>query len=319
MTGSHQTRSLGRPASTSPTFVVAGAGRAGTTGLVKGLRAHPDVFVTDPKEPHYLALHGSRPNFRGPGDEQAINRLAITVEDDYLALYPDRSNYLALGEGSVSTFYYYDRSIPEMLRLNPDIKAIVLLREPVERAYSSFQYLRGSGREPHADFLTAIANEPARKAKNWHHLWHYTSMSMYGEALRAFQMRLKPDHVGVWFYDEIEQDYTNTLRNILRFLELPLLPGVGEAVPRVNASGSPRSRNVQRAVWWAQRHPPVGNAIRAMSTWQMREAVKTRLLKRNALPPGVRTQLSPVFEDDRRLVRRLLAGKHRSLPSWLTE
>ena len=55
---------------TMPTFLVIGAARSGTTGLVEGLRTHPRVFVTDPKEPHYFALHRIGARFTAPGDEQ---------------------------------------------------------------------------------------------------------------------------------------------------------------------------------------------------------------------------------------------------------
>ena len=48
-----------------PTFLVVGAARSGTTGLVEGLRSHPRVFVTDPKEPHYFALHRLGAAFTG--------------------------------------------------------------------------------------------------------------------------------------------------------------------------------------------------------------------------------------------------------------
>lgn len=42
-----------------PNFLIIGAGRSGTTGLAEGLKTHPSVFITEPKEPHYFALHGS--------------------------------------------------------------------------------------------------------------------------------------------------------------------------------------------------------------------------------------------------------------------
>src|SRR5262245_67397 len=97
-------------AATLPNFLVVGAARSGTTGLVEGLRSQPRVFVTDPKEPHYFALHDQTPDFAGPGDAHTINRVAVTGRDDYLALYPTSpSDYLALGDGSVSTLYYYER------------------------------------------------------------------------------------------------------------------------------------------------------------------------------------------------------------------
>ena len=50
---------------TVPTFLVVGAARRGTTGLVEGLRTNTQVFITEPKEPHYFALHGARGRLPG--------------------------------------------------------------------------------------------------------------------------------------------------------------------------------------------------------------------------------------------------------------
>ncbi|MGB3827398.1 MAG: sulfotransferase, partial [Ornithinimicrobium sp.] len=131
-----------------PTFLVIGAARSGTTALVEGLRADPRVFITRPKEPHYFALAGNPPSFTGPGDSTSINRVATARTEDYLALYPrDPSHYDALGDGSVSTLYYYSRSIPEIQRLAPRAKMVVILREPVDRAKSAYDYLTSKGHE----------------------------------------------------------------------------------------------------------------------------------------------------------------------------
>ncbi|WP_432476751.1 sulfotransferase family protein [Nocardioides sp. GXQ0305] len=303
-------------ASGVPTFVVAGAGRAGTTGLVEGLREHPDVFVTSPKEPHYLALHGSRPEFRGPGDQESINLAAVTDEAAYRALFPTDSRHLALGEGSVSTLYYHQRAVPELLRINPDARVVVLLRDPVARAWSSFQYLRAQGREPESDFLAAVADEPRRRADHWHHLWHYTAMSRYADALETLRQSLRPGHLGVWFHDDLERDYAATFAEVLGFLGLPLLAGLGDDVPRVNASGTPRYRRLQEAMWRAQGQEALRRAGRMLTTWRFREAVKTRMLRRDAVPDEVRRALAPTFAEDlARLALVLPAQTGR--PDWL--
>ena len=93
---------------TRPNFLVVGAARSGTTGLVEGLKSHPKVFVTDPKEPHFFALHEMGAHFTAPGDQHTINRVAVTDLDAYLGLYPQDHDYLALGDASVSTLYYAD-------------------------------------------------------------------------------------------------------------------------------------------------------------------------------------------------------------------
>ena len=302
---------------TVPNFLIAGAGRAGTTGLVEGLRTHPDVFVTSPKEPHYFAMHGMRPDFRGPGDEDSINQTAITREKEYLALYPrDGSAHAALGEGSVSTLYYYERALPELLRVNPEMRVVVLLREPIARAYSSFQYLRAQGREREENFLVAVEREPQRRREHWHHLWHYTSMSMYADALTAFQQQLLPGHLGVWFYDDLDRDYVGTFHNVLRFLDLPVIPGVGEDVPRVNISGKPRHQRLQQGIWWATGRPALKRATCAVTSWGFREAVRSRLIRRAGVSQDAVRALAPIFEGDLARVRDLLAPE-AEMPDWL--
>lgn len=301
-----------------PSFVVAGAGRAGTTGLVEGLRAHPQAFVTTPKEPHYLALHGTTPRFRGPGDESTINRTAVTRERDYLDLFPDGPTHLARGEGSVSTLYLHQRALPELLRLNPDVRVVVLLREPVARAYSSFQYLRGQGREPEEDFLRALDDEPRRRAAHWHHLWHYSRMSLYAEAVAAFRAQLRPGHLGVWFHDDLEADYAGTLCQVADFVGLPRLPGLGEDAARVNISGTPRHRRLHQGLTWASGRPLARGAARRLTSWRFREALRSRLLARQEVPAGVVETLAPRFEHDLQALRQVLDPSVR-LPPWLRD
>lgn len=299
-----------------PTFVVAGAGRAGTTGLLEGLRRRPDVFVTSPKEPHYLALHGTRVDFTGPGDAESFNSSVVTAERDYRALFAPGADRPVRGEGSVSTLYHHERAVPELLRLNPDARVVLLLREPVARAWSSHQYLRAQGREPEADLLRAVADEGRRAAAGWHHLWHYTAMSRYADALDDLTDLLPPGRLGVWFHDDLERDYEGTLDEVARFLGLPDLAGPRDDVPRVNVSGSPRHPRLQRLLWDVQRREAARRAGRLVTTWRFREAVRRRMLRHQDVPTAVRRELAPRFTDDLARLDRILPASARR-PAWL--
>lgn len=299
---------------TGPTFLVAGGARCGTTGLVEGLRSHPRVFVTDPKEPHYFALHRTGAAFTAPGDAHTINRVAVTDRDAYLALYPNHDDYLALGDGSVSTMYYHEEALAEVLAMNPAMKLVVLLREPVERAYSAHQYMRARGLEPVADFLEAVAQEDERHAAGWHHIWHYTAMSRYADAVAAIQAALPPEQLGIWFYDDLNANYEGTVSEVLRFLGVPAFYGEGSGVPRVNISGRPRYKPVHAVLRWATANATIRTAVKRSTSYRFRERVRRRVLSSDSLPPGAREGLAPVFEPDLARLRTLLPAPG---PSWL--
>lgn len=303
--------------STVPTFLVAGAGRSGTTGLVEGLRTHPQVFVTQPKEPHYFALHGQPAAFNGPGDAATINRVAVIELDAYLDLFPTTHDFLALGDGSVSTLYYADRAVDEILRVNDQMRLVVILRDPVERAYSSYLYMRARGFEPCEDILDALADEPRRREENWHHLWHYESMSYYAANLATLQEGLGRDRVGVWFHDDLVADYAGTVSSVLRFLGLPLDPGEGVGVPRVNVSGTPRLPLVQRAIVAATRNEVLRRTVKRSTSFRLRERVRRSSLRPSAVPRQVQHHFAGVFDADLARLATLLDDS-RSMPSWLS-
>jgi hypothetical protein len=194
------------------------------------------------------------------------------------------------------------------------MRVVVLLRDPVARAYSSHQYLRARGFEPLEDFLTAVAEEPRRRAENWHHLWHYTGMSLYSDAIAAMQSALAPGHLGVWFYDDLERDFAGTVSAVLRFLGVPPVPGEGEQIPRVNASGKPRSEPLQQAIWWVTRHEALRSGVKRLTTFRFRERVRDLTLRREGPPAEAYAHLQPLFAEDLARLRKLLP---ESQPPWL--
>lgn len=301
---------------TIPTFLVVGAARCGTTGLVEGLRSHPRVFVTLPKEPHYFAFHRTGAHFTAPGDDHTINRVSVTDRDVYLALYPQRHDYLALGDGSVSTLYYHEESLPEIMKMNPQMRLVVMLREPVERAFSSHQYMCARGLEPVPDFLEAVGHEDERKAAGWHHIWHYTSMSRYADSLEALYDAFPRSQVGVWFYDDLNRDYEATVGEILRFIGAPPVKGEAAGVPRVNISGQPRFALVFRAIKWVTGNERVRTFVKEHTSYRFRERIRRSFLQSDQLPVHAREVLAPRFADDLARVRTLL-GPDAKVPDWL--
>jgi hypothetical protein len=240
--------------------------------------------------------------------------VAVTDLAEYRALYPVQSDYRMRGDASVSTMYYYERALPEVLRICPEVRLVVLLREPISRAFSAFQYMSARGFEPEDDFGKALADEDRRVREGWHHLWHYTRMSYYAEAVEHMVGAVGRERVGLWFYDDLQEDYEGTVSQVLRFLGVPSVPGEAEGVPRVNISGTPRFRTLQRGIWAATGNEKVRNGVKRVTSYRMREAVRRRLLSRSSVPREIFDVLEPAYGDD---LRRIAALMERPLPSWM--
>lgn len=280
-----------------PTFVIAGAARAGTTALSEALRAHPDVWLTQPKEPHYLAFAGEAAAFTGPGDAETINRVAVTEAAAYRELFRGGESRAARGDASVSTLYYSSVAGPRLKELNPDARVVLVLRDPVDRAFSSHQYLRNRGFEPEPDFLEAVELEPARIEQGWHHLWHYTAMSRYADDVERLREAMGPENVGVWWYDDMVAPGSGAIEEVHRFLGLD--PGVGTAdMTRVNASGRERSAAAAGMMHAASRSRVLRSAVKAVVPFGLRERIRSLNLQQSDTPRQVRSALLPVLEPD---------------------
>ena len=150
-----------------PQFVIAGAPKAGTTALHAALATHPGLYLSPVKEPKYYLTDGRPPprsGQRGPGDAHSA-REWIWRREDYLALFDGAPAGTVRGEST--PFYLYDRAAQARLAADvPGVKVIVVVRDPVDRAYSNWAHLRADGLEPEADFAAAVrARGPADRRR----------------------------------------------------------------------------------------------------------------------------------------------------------
>lgn len=223
-----------------PDFLIAGAARGGSTALYKKLAAHPALLLCEPKEPHFLAHAGIRPNYAGPRDEHTINRVTVSDPARYAELFAAKGPDQLAGEASVSTMAYPERSIAAIRDYcSEDIKLIFCLRDPAKRAFSAHQYLRSRGIEPIADVLDAIAQEPLRIEDNWHHMWHYLRLSRYDKLLAPFLASFHESQIHIVISEQLGD--SSTMRDVHDFLGVDHHEVV---IDQVNRGGEPRSRMV---------------------------------------------------------------------------
>jgi hypothetical protein len=286
-----------------PQFLVIGAARSGTTALYQHLAEHPQLFLTEPKEPHYFALAGTTPAFTGPGDRQTINRLAVTDPDEYRSLYRAARPDQVRGEASVSTLYY-PQAITRVRDEVPDARLICMLRDPADRAFSAYGFMRTRDFEPCASFEEALADEPRRIAAGWHHIWHYTAMSRYGEQLRHVLDVFPREQVLVLRYEDMVADVAAVLARVHGFLGVPVLPPAVDPDP--HRSGEPRSRLLSRVV---STHHPLKKVVAPLIPVALRRRIRRAVVRRNVVRTSygekTRRALVETFREDVALLEQL--------------
>lgn len=294
--------------STGPNLIIAGAMRSGTTSAYRYLAEHPDIFMSHNKEPTFLAFEGT-PHFRGPGDE-AFNHNVVPDEASYHSLFAGSQNFRYRGEASAMYMYLPD-SIGGIKRHCPDAKILILLRNPIERAYSSYQYLRTRGQEPEASFELALSLEDERIAASWAPMWHYRQAGRYGEQLRRLYDELPRENIYCMSHDDLVSKGPRSLDSVLAWLDLPPFPPSVKATVH-NKSGSSRHPRIERILRTSETKRKVKNALplplRAPAERFMRSLDHWRsdaIVPYAPMNSSTHDELREYYESDIRETRRL--------------
>jgi hypothetical protein len=234
---------------TLPHFLIAGAPKAGSSALHAALAAHPQLFLSDPKEPKYF-LCGNRPPplYTGPGDAHS-RREWVWRRDDYESLFAGAPRGAVLGEST--PFYLADRDAHQRIHdLVPDVRIVVVLRDPVDRAYSNWMHLWADGLEPESDFLAAVRAEDARVGAGWAPFWQYRGLGRYGEQLAALRALFPADQVHLVRYRALVDEPAKTLDAVCEFLgvDVAMVAGVPRDNTRPFVPDGPRRRVLARVV-----------------------------------------------------------------------
>jgi Sulfotransferase family len=303
-----------------PNFFLVGAAKAGTTSLHAYLGQHPQVFMSQFKEPTFFALYGEPPPPLHRADGSVIPINAAHDLDSYRALYRDAGDAAVLGDAS--TFYLVDEHVPARLREHvPHARIAMVLRQPVDRAYSHYLDFRFRGFEPLASFTEAFrADEErvARAATKLGTLWAYRSMGLYAPQVARYRAQFPPEQIKVFLYDDWRADPVGVVTDLFRFLGIDdgFVPDM--TVRHRAAGGVPRSPGLRRAM--ERKHGLARRLARAIVPAGLRPRVQSMVDRWNAvrppLDPAVRRALTEVYRADIAALEPLIG---RDLSGWLAD
>ncbi|MGH8068507.1 MAG: sulfotransferase family protein [Candidatus Entotheonellia bacterium] len=198
-----------------PNFLIVGAPRTGTTSMHRYLSEHPEIFLAAKKELHYFTHDYLTENSNGPKDREY--QYCKTL-DEYRAFFQAvPSNAKAVGEISPS-YLFFPQCIPKIKALlGESVRIIIMLRNPIERAFSNYWHMVNSKRET-LPFWDALQAEEERLERGWRNIWLYKRHSLYHEKVRRYIEEFGSSRVKVLLYDDFSNNTLRTLRDAQRFL-----------------------------------------------------------------------------------------------------
>lgn len=228
-----------------PRLLIIGAQKAGTTALFYYLADHPDIiparekeigffspegFAALPQHPHHLILCPSTGCIYS--DRTAYAKAAAWYHD-FFPLPHDLGRHRLTFEATPEYLYYPDAP-RRIFRYEPAMKLIVLLRDPVERAFSAWNMYHNfddpiySQIRDTRSFHEAITAELAEIAEgNDTHLPHYVRRGLYAEQLLRYFKIFKREQVFVTDSRLLKTDTATLLNAIAEFLGLAPFPDGG--------------------------------------------------------------------------------------------
>jgi len=208
-----------------PNFLIIGSQRAGTSSLFSYLRNHPAVVPSYVKEVHYF----DRNYQRGVGWYRSFFPTVLYRE----ALRRRTGLEPAIGEATPG--YIFHALAPERVALLlPNVRLIVLLRNPVDRAYSSYWHRRAQGLEDLPSFEEAIAKEPRRLegddsqtldgddyTSSARRLHSYLTRGIYADQLTKWFGLFPRDQFLIERSEDFFTEPAAVMKRVCAFLELP--------------------------------------------------------------------------------------------------
>jgi hypothetical protein len=174
-------------------FIGIGGQKCATSWIFKCLSEHPEVCVCSSKETHFFC-----------DDKKFAQGLEF-----YQQHFDHCSGSQAVGE--FSSAYLGSKQAPERIQnVFPDVKLIVSLRQPVDRAFSHYLHLKSKRMiEPDETIAEAIKKYP-----------EVVEYGMYGKCLERYLDTFPAEQILIVWYDDLQKDPINFIKKIYKFLSV---------------------------------------------------------------------------------------------------
>lgn len=252
-----------------PNTFILGAAKAGTTTLYDLLKQHPQVFLSFDKEPMFF----SRDDFFSRGTKWYIN-----------TFFRNSSAYPIRGEATPH-YLYWAKKVSHRIKITNEhqqVKFIIILRNPIERAYSWYWNMLAEGRE-NLPFWDALQAEDQRISNNWADLEYHGSMQYgyyrggcYSSQINFFLENFQKNRFHFLLQEDLIQNQKKALQQILEFLSINNTFDTKTHLS--NPSMEPRNRYLHAML---RNRSYIKDILKPLLPYRMRHKIKSLLLKKN--------------------------------------
>ena len=269
-----------------PTFLVIGAMKAGTTSLHTYLGRHPNVFVSEPKEPHFFSSNWDR------------------GVDWYEGLFAGGRDALARGEASTSySKFPAEPDVPERVhKLVPDVRLVYIVREPIARVRSHYLHNVLMERE-HRSIDDALLGDPK-----------YLDCSRYAFQIDQYLELFPREQLLVVRTDALQSRMVETVKRVLDFVGVDpsRLPPITEV--RENETAHRRQRSpIRRQLGSSRAVTAVSKRLPDSTRESVKRLLDRRVTGQGIVSPELRNELHDRLRPD---VARLEQLTGESFADW---
>lgn len=288
-----------------PNFLIVGAMKSGTTSLWRYLQQHSEIYMPDEKEPRFLT------------SSRLIKSRPIRTFEDYIKLFGDIKEEKAIGEASPHYLYPYSSTIPTIKNYLGDVKIIIILRNPTDRAFSAYKHTFLIEKSETLPFEKCLELEEERKKNEVLPMMHfYKDLGFYYSQVKAYMENFS--RVKVCLYDDLSRDALGLAQDLYGFLEVhrSFIPEVG-----IKHNISPPKNKFLREFLLDYDHP-LKKFLRPvlLSTIGINNTEKLVNLFKNVdqirIKPETRRYLIDLYSEDILKLQDLI---QRDLSSWLNK
>ncbi len=271
-------------------FLIIGSQKAGTTSLFQYLLQHPEVYFSEVKEVTYFVF----------------DNLYARGEKYYHSFFSGYKNQKTVGSAYVHMLPC-EKSIDRVFHYNPRMKFIVMLREPVSRAVSAYEYaIKNGWEDENNSFRKALDLEPSRLKSEEYDLTYFYN-GLYHRHLKAWMKRFPAEQFLVLKQEDLRQQPQELMKRVFDFLGVS--PRQVDTSKKYNVASGVHQKQLQKAM--LNRNSALGKMLGAVMPQKTRVFIRSKVFpliyrantgkikERNVqLSSGEREELNAYYKQD---------------------